>query len=90
MSFQKYDAERLVEIAKEIDALLCEFKSICKYGMSTEEFQGFKYRTLAHIEQGVTEQNDWMPDLGIDPLEVVAQRALDNCDDDDDDDDDDD
>jgi hypothetical protein len=65
---------RLHEITEEMQELLQEFKDICKKKMTQNRYELFKYRTLGHIEPVISKENDWLPDMGIDSLEEVADN----------------
>lgn len=76
MNISKDDADRLGEIATEMLKLLNEFKTICHQAMSLGEYQQFKYRTLGHLEPGLTDESEWITTYSsIDPLNKVAEKA---------------
>lgn len=71
----EYESKRLLSIPTEIDQLLAEFKQICRLKMNADQYQRFKYRTLAHIEPAVMEGSDWVT-YDIDTLESVAETLV--------------
>lgn len=76
------DRDRLMEIVGEISELLHEFKTIVRGKFTPSEFELFKYRTLAHIEPGLSEESNWVAGPGVDSLEKVAEDFPDDEEDD--------
>jgi len=82
MNISTEDAGRLNEIAEEMATLLGEFKDICRHSMSSNEYQQFKYRTLGHLEPGISDDHEWMTEYSsIDSLVKVAENARDDIED---------
>jgi len=82
MDISSENAERLEEIQQEMLELLNEFKGICKTAMSRNEYEMFRYRTLAHIEPGLTFDSPWVTTYSsIDPLEKIVENAKDSAED---------
>ncbi len=85
MNISSDQAERLTELHREIHDRVEEFKQICRETMETREYQQFKYRTLGHLEPGVSEDTEWVTKYSsIDSLEKVAEKAMDSVESDED------
>jgi len=80
MNISVNDAERLAEIADEINELVDEFKQICRRTFERQEYDQFKYRTLGHLEPAVNDNHEWMTKYSsIDSLAKVAEKAVDEA-----------
>lgn len=74
MKINKEDAERLTELCGEINERVEEFKRICRGAMHKNEYERFRYRCLANLEPGLSNDQPWVVN-GVDSLETIAERA---------------
>lgn len=80
MKISLSNAERLQEIAEEMVELLNEYKEIAKRAMTPPEWERFRYNTLAHLEPGLQQDNNWVTNSSVKGLDTVAETAIEESD----------
>lgn len=76
MNINQDDANRLKELHEEMVERLHEFKNICRSAMTPREWELFRYRTLAHLEPGLTADSEWITAYSsITPMDEVVDLA---------------
>lgn len=83
MDISKEDAQRLREIADEMNDLLNEYKGIVRSAMTHSEFDRFRYNTLANLEPGLTSDHTWVVGSHVKSLDSIADTALEDATDED-------